>query len=319
MFLGLSGKSEIRVHMFQLINPLFSRRVAGKASEIIPVDGCHVNYSSVFSFQGKGTSRCYSLKYVVNGLEDYEVNGKRHKVMAGNYLVVAQGSDISIKIESKQLVEGVRFFVPEYIIKDIWGTLNTLPEKLLDYTDPDQDLPLFFENKFGSNHDDLGRFMMQIGNLIKENHFTAGMIDDTLFYKLGLELCKQQNIHLQNLQAIPAQKKSTREELYRRLLATRDYIQDCFTKPITLNELAQFANISEFHYLRSFKSIFGESPYRYLLTLRMQLAQDLLLKEEMNIKDIALVCGFNEVQSFTKLFRKEFGVGPTSIVKALQK
>ncbi len=305
--------------MFQLINPLFSRRVAGKNSEIIPVSGCHVNHSSVFSFQGQGKSHCYSLKYVVNGQEQYEVNGKRHNVLAGNYLVVASGSEISIKIESKQLVEGFRFFVSEDIVKEVWGTLHTSPEELLEHPEFDRELPEFFENKFGSKHDDLGLFISQIGQMIKENSFAPNLINDLLFYKLAQELCKQQGAHIQNLQAIPAQKKSTREELYRRLLATRDYIQDSFMKPITLQELAQIANISEFHYLRSFKSIFGESPYRYLLVLRLNLAKDLLLKGDTSIKDLAHLCGFNEVQSFTKLFRKEFGMGPSTFIKLNQK
>ena len=284
----------------------------------LPIAGCHINYSSAFSLQQKTTSEGFSLKYVLSGQEQCNVNGNRYAVNAGNYLVIGQGSEISVKIESKKLVEEVSFYLTEDLVQDVWSTLNQTPEQQLEKARVHESSPVFFENKFGSKRDPLGNFMAQIGTSIKTNCFTEEMVDESLFYWLALELCKQQSNHMLNLGVIPAKKKSTREELYRRLISTHEYMLDNFTQPISLTELAQTANISEFHFLRSFKAVFGESPYQYLLNLRLQLAKYLLIAGKQSITEIALSTGFKEVQAFSKLFRRAFRKGPSAFLQLYQ-
>ncbi len=280
-----------------------------------PLPNCHIQYTSAFSYQQNNRCEGFSLKYVLAGLEQHHINGKRYGVEAGNYLVVGQGSDISIKIESKKLVEGVHFYLTEEIVSDVWRSLNNTPENLLENPKSTLETPAFFENKFGCKRDPLGSFMAQIGRSIQTNAFNEDMLDDSLFYWLALELCKQQSAHLINLEIIPAKKKSTREELYRRLITAREYIHDNFTQAVSIPELAQMANLSEFHFLRCFKVVFGDSPYQYLLNLRLQLGKYLLICGKLSITEIAFSLGFKEVQTFSKLFRKAFSKGPSNFIQ----
>ncbi|QJW89476.1 helix-turn-helix transcriptional regulator [Spirosoma taeanense] len=128
-------------------------------------------------------------------------------------------------------------------------------------------------------------------------------------------LCYEGAMHLQQqehppLTRLPALKPTTRQELYRRLLLAKEFIHDNFSEAICLSDMAAVACLSDYHFLRSFKAAFGESPYQYVLRLRLQKAGDLLRFSPMPIGEVALACGFDEAQAFGKLFRKQHGLGP---------
>ncbi len=287
----------------------FSNLVEGRFSAKIPGNDCHINHSVNTHFAHQRQNQGYSLKYVLSGVEKYEINGKYSPVSAGKFLVVNHGSNIAVEINSKVLVEGLCFYISTEILQDVWFSLHKTPEQLLE-PQTEVALPAFYESIFDCRHNQLGTYILGLEQKLKTQPDFCTHLSEEVFYGLALNLCQQQNQHLKYLATVPALKKSTREELYHRLLTTRDYIHDNFNKPLSLEELAQVAHISEFHFLRSFKAVFGESPYQYINSLRLQLAKTLLMNKDQNIAELAFACGFKEVQSFSKLFRRSFGAGP---------
>jgi AraC family transcriptional regulator len=70
------------------------------------------------------------------------------------------------------------------------------------------------------------------------------------------------------------------------------------------------ANVSPFHFCRSFKQSTGQSPHRYILQLRIEEAQRLLKKTTLAISDVANRLGFSDQSHFTMVFRKLVGTTP---------
>ena len=104
--------------------------------------------------------------------------------------------------------------------------------------------------------------------------------------------------------------------LARHLLRARDLADSRYAEPLDLGALARAANVSPRHFSRSFRSVFGETPYQYLLTRRLERARHLLRTTDRGVAEICLDVGFASVGSFTTTFRRHIGVTPTAYRRA---
>lgn len=91
----------------------------------------------------------------------------------------------------------------------------------------------------------------------------------------------------------------------------RQYMQENFSKRITVQKLAQTANLSVSHFERKFKTEVGCSPLQYLQQVRIEKAKVYLKQEEKRITDIAIQCGFSSASGFTYCFERYTGVKPS--------
>jgi AraC family transcriptional regulator len=80
--------------------------------------------------------------------------------------------------------------------------------------------------------------------------------------------------------------------------------------PHDLNNLAQTARLSPYHFARLFSGLTGTTPHQYLLRARLRRAAIRLRQEPTRILHIALDCGFGDISNFNRTFRAEFGVSP---------
>ena len=91
-----------------------------------------------------------------------------------------------------------------------------------------------------------------------------------------------------------------------------EYIEANLANTISLNNLAQIAQISPSYFLRLFKQSTGTTPHRYITQRRVELGKRLLNKGELSIVEIAMMCGFASQSSFAKAFRRIIGITPKS-------
>lgn len=89
-----------------------------------------------------------------------------------------------------------------------------------------------------------------------------------------------------------------------------DYIQAHIDQDVSLSEMAETLNLSQYHFCRLFKQSTGITPYQYLTRCRIETAKQLLSKPELTITDVAFAVGFSNHSSFTRLFRQYIGVTP---------
>jgi AraC-like DNA-binding protein len=97
----------------------------------------------------------------------------------------------------------------------------------------------------------------------------------------------------------------------RHLLRAKDLADARYAEPLQVDDLARAAGLSKAHFSREFRRTFGESPYVYLLTRRLERAAALLRNTDYTVAEICLEVGLQGVGSFTTSFKRMYGMTPT--------
>lgn len=95
------------------------------------------------------------------------------------------------------------------------------------------------------------------------------------------------------------------------MLRARDAIDRSYAQPLDIPSLAQVAHVSDAHFIRTFRSTFGEPPHRYLQRRRVERAMFLLRESDRSVTDICLDVGFASLGTFSRTFREIIGEYPT--------
>jgi len=88
------------------------------------------------------------------------------------------------------------------------------------------------------------------------------------------------------------------------------FLRDNFSRKLSLAEMAAVCGLSPYHFARAFSKTFGMSPHRYILVLRLDFAEKLLVESSMSITDIADLSGFSSQSHFTTTMKKYRQVTP---------
>lgn len=106
----------------------------------------------------------------------------------------------------------------------------------------------------------------------------------------------------------------TREELENlaHLRRARDLMDREYARPLDVAELARAALMSTAHFSRQFRAAYGETPYSYLMTRRIERAKALLRGREMSVTDVCLEVGCTSLGSFSARFTELVGETPTA-------
>ena len=101
------------------------------------------------------------------------------------------------------------------------------------------------------------------------------------------------------------------EEFNRRLLRARDAMDRAYAEPLDVRAVAAVAHVSEAHFIRSFRAVFGETPHRYLQRRRVERSMFLLRETDRRITDICMDVGFSSLGTFSRMFREVVGETPS--------
>ncbi|MEM7226067.1 MAG: helix-turn-helix domain-containing protein, partial [Pseudomonadota bacterium] len=93
-----------------------------------------------------------------------------------------------------------------------------------------------------------------------------------------------------------------------------NFAYENLAESLDLDQLAEVACLSKYHFLRVFSRYQRESPVQFLWRLRLErAARSLVIRQESSITDIALDCGFSCSQTFSRAFRRQFGIAPRAL------
>ena len=92
-------------------------------------------------------------------------------------------------------------------------------------------------------------------------------------------------------------------------------IQANIFENLSINELAHLTNLSLSTFKRKFRETYSDSPAAYIKKKRLEKAEGLLKISNDRIIDICLNCGFNNLDNFSKSFKKKYGLTPTEFRK----
>ena len=99
--------------------------------------------------------------------------------------------------------------------------------------------------------------------------------------------------------------------LYKRIVSAKLFIDNNYSFDVDLNNIADEALFSKFHFIRLFKKIYGKTPHQYLIDVRIEKAKQLLQKG-ISISEVGYSIGFDSISSFTGLFKKMTGLTPSA-------
>ncbi|MBO9556177.1 helix-turn-helix transcriptional regulator [Cellulomonas sp.] len=97
-----------------------------------------------------------------------------------------------------------------------------------------------------------------------------------------------------------------------RLRRVRDRIDREYAQPLDVEALARGANMSSGHLSREFKAAFGESPYSYLMTRRIERAMALLRRGDLSVTEVCFEVGCSSLGTFSTRFTELVGMPPST-------
>ena len=146
--------------------------------------------------------------------------------------------------------------------------------------------------------------------------FLAPLIADVQEFAAGSDLVGGEELAfrmaaaaLTSLPARPASSAITPAE-ERRIAAVLRNLDEEISEPLSLARLAGAAGMSRYYFLRTFQRVTGQTPWRFILSLRLALVARNLTMGRGTVLEAAVASGFSDLSEFTRQFRRHFGVTP---------
>jgi transcriptional regulator GlxA family with amidase domain len=110
--------------------------------------------------------------------------------------------------------------------------------------------------------------------------------------------------------------QSANEQMNLRLLRARNHMDRRYADPLDVAQLAALAYLTRAHFIREFKRVFGETPYRYLQRRRVERAMFLLRHHDDSVTDVCMAVGFSSLGTFSRTFSEIVGQSPSAYREA---
>lgn len=152
-------------------------------------------------------------------------------------------------------------------------------------------------------HDRLRQLVQMCVTELRSPGFASDLMIEGLVRAVGATLFRQNS----------APSSEVEDRIYLspvRLARVIDFIDARLDQPIHLNDLAQVAGLSPFHFSRVFKLATGETPYHFVGSRRLDRARAMLVGSELGLAELVLACGFASQSHFTAAFTKAIGTPP---------
>jgi AraC family transcriptional regulator len=276
-----------------------------------------VDFSALKEYYGSVQSEGFSVKYVIEGIERYDLNGQKYPIESGKYLLSNNIQEGHVEIKSPKQVKGICINITPEMIAEVVATMRRPDTPCSDvalghyFTSS-----LFFDNQYDATQTHLGRALLEMSHTMLHNRdWQKGGLNIELFYILTEKIIADQIPIFKQLQSIPSLKSETKKDLLRRVSKGKEFIDTAFLKPLTIEQVSKEVTMSEYHFFRLFKSIYGISPHQYILKKRLEYGQNILKQDRIAVSVAAYDAGFADIHAFSKAFKKHFGYAPSALLK----
>lgn len=228
----------------------------------------------------------FGVKYVKSGVEEYSLNGKTITLNKGDILLFNGQFEGSVSVETEE--------------ETIGYCLDIKSENTIK---PNVHSGSSFCYLFERNRIPIQRiFETKLDDLINENNVQA-------FIESALNAASQTIEALQGLKQKQDLKKfATQKEILTKLYEARELLLSA--ENVQISNIAAEVGLSDFHFIRLYKSAFGISPYEDFSQMRWKRCLR-ELRQGIPVSQVALDFGFADIYSFSRSFKKHFGAAPT--------
>ena len=239
---------------------------------------------------GPGVRDHFLIHHVVAGKGRFMADGRSWPVTAGETFLVTPETMVSYQADQQQPWEY------------LWvGFRGNDARMLLAQTDFSPDRPVI---SAGSS-DELKRMLLRVyerrGNRPQEAAAMTGYL--YVFLSRLMELSRSRSNDEPGL------------ELVRRATI---FVQENYSHPITVEDVARFAGVSRSWLYRSFQQCLSVSPTRFLSECRMDHAAQLLQSSQLNVSEVACSVGYDDPYYFSRVFRQRFHCSPRDYLQKMR-
>ena len=232
--------------------------------------------------------RCHSISYVRKGSFGCHSRGRFFELVAGSILVGHSGDEYVCSHDHVCGDECLSFFLSDELVEligdrpGIWqiGCVSPLPELMV-----------------------LG----ELAQATADGRTDLGL--DEVGQVLAGRLAAVVAGHPQKSSPVAARDR-------RRAVETALWIDAHFQHSVSLEQAANQAGTTPFHFLRLFSEVLGVTPHQYLVRSRLRHAARLLAEEDRSVTDVAYDAGFGDFSNFVRTFHRAAGVTPLKFRKA---
>ena len=227
------------------------------------------------------------LTYIVGGRAEYLVNGTRYIVKAGDLIYIPKGSMRSAVTFEDDLMDG---YCLNFQLKNIKGQDVELPFPHISNIGIHQDLISLFNDL----HNDYYR--REPGYRMK----LRGWMQFILHRYMELIVFKSNSTILDN-----------------RIDKVLRYITKHYFESLSIQDLSRKFGLCQSYFGTLFTQATGMSFRKYLMKVRLNVSEDMLLSGEYSVSAVAEACGFTDVFYFSKVFKTSRGVSPSSVIPSV--
>ena len=231
---------------------------------------------------GPAVRSFYLIHYIVEGEGEYSVNGATYRLKQGQGFLIEPDYLTTYTADLRRPWAYVWLGFSGRKAKDILNTVGLSQDSPIFTCAPEQHLEQYIidmlEHNYGTTSDLYRRQAMML-----------------LFFS-ALAQSKRNVVADRSENAYVAQ-------------AIR-YIQDCYHEPLLVEDIARYVGLNRSYLSNLFKKYTGLSPIKYLQTFRMTRAAHLLSLTQLPVSAVAYSCGYQETESFHKIFKQHTGLSP---------
>jgi AraC-like DNA-binding protein len=253
-----------------------------------------------------------TVKFTVRGEEYFATKERSYRVPPFSYLVFNEGQKYSARIQSETETETLSVFFRPSFAEEVLSSLVSSEDMILDNGTNGTKQPVRFMEMIYPFNGKLMTYVYKFCFAAKIGFDDENWLEEEFFLLLKdmLEIHRKVSAEINS---IPAVKTSTKVEVYKRVNDAKDFIDDNFCNEIKIEDAAKVACMSNFHFLRLFKKVFDDTPYKYITQKRIDRAFNLILRTEMPITEICYDVGFSSLSSFSWLFKQKYGMSPDTM------
>lgn len=240
----------------------------------------------------------YEIFFYISGKVTYVIEGKSYKLKPGDIILINNRELHRTIIESGEDYERIVIWIkPDYIIN-----LNT------DSTD----LTMCFESSAKKKYNLLRPdtetlvYLKTIVQKLEKAYYNSGFGSEVLKYAYVNELV----VYLNKAYLYTKDEEIEVDIEYNQKISNIiKYINANLDSQLSLENISAQFYISKYHLLREFKKYTGFTIHRFIQKKRLIMAR-MLLKENVKVSEVSLVCGFGDYSNFIRTFKREYGISP---------
>lgn len=241
-----------------------------------------------------------SVKMIRGGSEDYFIDGRRVAVDDDTFLILNAGRRYASRIDGLQPAHSFSIFFRPGLAEEVLDSMVRPAGALLSNPEASAIRSVEFDEQLREHDRSVTPVLRFIQGVVDAGAADPLWLEEQLRFLMARMLVQEQ-VRARVQERVPSVKAATRRELHRRLRQGVTYLHTHYREAIALRQVAAAAHMSAFHFLRTFRAVYGITPSVYLNRKRTKAAVRLIRESGWPLTEVAEHVGFG---SRTTLYRQ---------------